>query len=280
MSKINFWSFYKTVWWWEWDKCYYPTRLDTYWQGCSHDCSYCYAKSLLDFRKMRKPHNPKFIDLKKAYKIIAKIPQNQITRLGWMTDCFQPVEKTHEITYNVLKVFNYYKKEYLIVTKSDLVASDKYLDVLDKNLAHIQISITSTEDDIAKKYEKAPLISQRIKAIEKLQKLGYDVQVRLSPFIPEYINYEKLNNIKCDKILIEFLRVNHRIKKRFNIDYSNYTLKEWWYKHLPLTKKKKYLRYIQDFKEETICEDVKKHYNHRQNNYNANENDCCNLKQF
>ena len=45
----EFKSFYKTVGGNEGNKCHYPTRLDTYGCGCSHDCAYCYAKSLLDF---------------------------------------------------------------------------------------------------------------------------------------------------------------------------------------------------------------------------------------
>lgn len=49
MSK-EFKSFFKTVGGNEGNKCHYPTRLDTYGCGCSHDCKYCYAKSLLDFR--------------------------------------------------------------------------------------------------------------------------------------------------------------------------------------------------------------------------------------
>ena len=48
MSK-EFKSFFKTVGGNEGNKCHYPTRLDTYGCGCSHDCKYCYAKSLLDF---------------------------------------------------------------------------------------------------------------------------------------------------------------------------------------------------------------------------------------
>ena len=47
----EFKSFYKTVGGGEGSKCHYPTRLDTYGCGCQHDCKYCYAKSLLDFRK-------------------------------------------------------------------------------------------------------------------------------------------------------------------------------------------------------------------------------------
>ena len=215
----KFWALYNTVGWGEWEKCLYPTRLDTYWQWCSHNCSYCYARSLLAFRWLRHPNNPKFIDLKTAYKIIAEeIPKWQVTRLWGMTDCFQPVEAVHRITYNVLKAFNHYKKPYLIVTKSDLIARDDYIEVLDPKLAHIQITITSTDDELAASYENATPPSKRIEAIEKLASLWYDVQIRLSPYIPQYVEINKINAIKCDKIIVEFLRVNAFIKQRFKID--------------------------------------------------------------
>ena len=93
---------------------------------------------------------------------------------------------------------------YLIVTKSNLIADDEYVKILDKNLAHIQITITTTNDKFSLEYEKAAVPSKRIEAIEKLQRLGFDVQVRLSPFIEEFIDFNILNNIKCDKILVEF----------------------------------------------------------------------------
>lgn len=277
MEQKFFQSFYKTVWWWEWDKCHYPTRLDTYWQGCWHNCDYCYARALLDFRWLRHPLEPLSIDIEKAKKVIKKIPDWQITRLWWMTDCFQPIEATRWITYEVLKEMNKYKKPYLIVTKSNLVADDKYLEVLDKDLAHIQITITSTDDEIALKYEHATKVSDRIKAIEKLWELWYDVQIRLSPYIIPYVDIDKINDIKCDKIVVEFLRVNHWIKKWFDIDYSNYTLKEWWYWHLPLVRKIHYLSKIKK-PQITVCEDVKAHYDYWKNNFNCNPEDCCNLR--
>ena len=273
----KFWALYNTVGWGEWEKCLYPTRLDTYWQWCSHNCSYCYARSLLAFRWLRHPNNPKFIDLKTAYKIIAEeIPKWQVTRLWGMTDCFQPVEAVHRITYNVLKAFNHYKKPYLIVTKSDLIARDDYIEVLDPKLAHIQITITSTDDELAASYENATPPSKRIEAIEKLASLWYDIQIRLSPYIPQYVEINKINAIKCDKIIVEFLRVNAFIKQRFKIDYSDYTLKEWGYNHLPLEKK---INLISKIKKPqiSVCEDVEAHYQYRKEHFNHNPEDCCNL---
>ena len=278
MSK-EFKSFFKTVGGNEGNKCHYPTRLDTYGCGCSHDCKYCYAKSLLDFRGLWNPQNPSIADIEKIKRKIAKLPKDiPAIRLGGMTDCFQPIEKNHRITYETIKALNENQIPYLIVTKSAMVADDEYIEILNKDLAHIQITITTTDDALSNTYEKAIPPSQRIKAIEKLQNLGFDVSVRLSPYIPEYIDLNILNNIKCDKILIEFLRVNTWIKRWFNIDYSEYTVKQSGYQHLPLEKKKEYISNIVNFKEMTVCEDESEAYEYWKNNFNYNSNDCCNLR--
>ena len=268
--------FYKTVGGNEGGKCHYPTRLDTYGCGCSHDCSYCYAKSLLDFRKQWNPQDPAVADINKIRKLIKRLPSGTIVRLGGLTDCFQPIETQHRVTRETIKALNEAGIEYLIVTKSALVA--EYADVMDKDLAHIQVTVTTTDDALSKTYEKASVPSERIAAIEKLQELGFDVALRLSPFIPEYIDFEKLNAVKCDKILIEFLRINTWIERWFHLDFSDYTLKHGGYKQLPLEKKIAYIGKITGFKEKTVCEDVDEHYLYWQDHFNHNPNDCCNLR--
>lgn len=284
MPKLNkpkeFLSFYKRVTGNEGDKCHYPTRLDLYGCGCSHDCSYCYAKSLLSFRNLWNPLNPSMADADKVSRAIARHGRNDggVIRLGGMTDCFQPVEVFRKATYKALKELSVYKVPYLIVTKSDLVATDEYLGVLDKSLAHIQISITTTDDSLSATYEKAVVPSRRIAAVEKLQRLGYDVTLRLSPFIPQYIDYNILNSVECDKILVEFLRVNTWIRKWFKIDYSEYTLRQSGYLHLPLETKLSYLKNITGFKEVSVCDDVTEHYEYFRDHFNHNPKDCCNLR--
>lgn len=223
--------------------------------------------------------NPRVADIRKIEKQIQKIEPGTVVRLGGMTDCFQVFENAYKVTYETIKLLNKRRIHYLIVTKSDLVANDRYLEILDKELAHIQISITSTDDKVAFEYEKAPSTSRRIAAIEKLHKLGYDVTLRLSPFIFELIDFNTLNSIKCDKILVEFLRVNTFIKGWFKqIDFSKYTLKHSNYLHLPLDEKIKQLQEIKGFKELTVCEDVDEHYEYWKNNINPNKEDCCNLR--
>lgn len=152
----EFKSFLKTVGGNEGDRCNYPTRLDLYGCGCSHDCDYCYAKSLLDFRKMWNPSHPTTANWMKVQRAIRnKIKPGDVVRLGGMTDCFQPLERKRRCTYKAIEELNRIGAHYLIVTKSDLVADEEYLKILDKTLAHIQISVTFTDDAECAKHEKA-----------------------------------------------------------------------------------------------------------------------------
>jgi DNA repair photolyase len=278
-SVKEFKSIYKEVKGNEGNKCKYNIRLDTYGCGCQHDCKYCYAKSLLSFRNLWNAENPSIGDIKHLKKTIDKIPKGSIIRLGGMTDCFQPLELDYRITYKIIKYLNKRRIGYLIVTKSHLVANDEYLKIYDKDLAHFQITTTCLDDDLYKKldYEKASLPSKRIEAIKKLQDNGYDVAIRLSPLIEEYMDFDKLNSLGIEKALIEFLRVNHWIEKWFNIDFSKHTKKQSGYKHLELDEK---IRIINKIKipNKSVCEDVDEHYEYWKNNYNNNPDDCCNLR--
>lgn len=275
----EFKSFYKEVKGNEGNKCHYPTRLDTYGCGCSHDCKYCYAKSLLSFRKLWNPEKPKVANLHKIVKVLNRVPKGSVLRLGGMTDCFQPIEKEYEVTYNTIKCLNKLGIHYLIVTKSNLVAEDKYINILDKKLAHIQITVTTTDDERSKTYEKAVVPSKRIEAIEKLYKNGFDIAIRLSPYIRDYIDIDKIAQIQCNKAIVEFLRINTWIKQWFDINVFEYTVKSGGYIHLPLERK---IELLKELKEKTgktisVCEDEDKAYEYWKNNFNPKKDDCCNL---
>lgn len=270
-------SFLKTVGGNEGGKCNYPTRLDTYGRGCAHNCKYCYARSLLEFRGLWNPMKPAVADIEKIRKRVGKIKPGTILRLGGMTDCFQPVEKIHRVTLETIKALNERGIGYLIVTKSAMVADDEYMAIYDKRLAHIQMTITATDDNRARQYENASKTSDRIRAAEKLQEAGFDIALCLSPFIPEYVDVDVLSTIKVDKLLVEFLRCNASIRKIFPIDYSEYTVKQSGYWHLPLAAKIRYVSRIYGFREISVCDDESEAYEWWRTNFNPNPGDCCNL---
>lgn len=266
----EFKSFYKQVGGNEGSKCRYNTRLDTYGCGCQHDCSYCYAKSLLSFRNLWDAQEPAIANIEKVEKRIARIPPGTIVRLGGMTDCFQPLEEQEHVTAETIMLLNKYGIGYLIVTKSDLIC--EYMHILDKNLAHVQVSTTWIPA------EKAVSTERRIKAVETLHAAGFDTAVRLSPYVPQFVDYDRLNSIKCNKIIVEFLRVNHWIRSWLPLDYSEYTVKHAGYSHLPLAKKIEYLSKITGFDEISVCEDENEAYAYFRECVNHNPNDCCNLR--
>lgn|GEM_PF-1858513 len=84
---------------------------------------------------------------------------------------------------------------------------------------------------------------------------------------------------KCGKVIVEFLRVNHWVRRWLPMmDFSEYTVKQSGYSHLPLESKIKYLSMVTGFRELTVCDDVTEHYEYWKNNINSNPNDCCNLR--
>lgn len=266
----------------EGDVCKYSIRLDTYGRGCSHDCDYCYAKSLLSFRGLWNPKSPAVYSISEISKQIRKLPKDKTVRLGGMTDCFQQVEKLHRNTYKTIKLLNRRRIPYLIVTKSPIIAEDEYLKLMDRDLAHIQFSLTFTDDDQYKRagIEKAPLPSERIKAIEKLEAEGFDTCIRLSPYIPEFINLDVLNGIKCDKVLVEFLRVNHWIRKWLDgkCDLSKYTNTFHGYDHLPFKVKRELVEKMGNVHTITVCDFEPAYLDYWKKEFNPNPDDCCNLR--
>lgn len=273
----EFKSFLRTVGANEGAKCHYPTRLDSYGCGCGHNCVYCYAKSQLVRRKKWNPTSPAVADVDKVALEISKIPEGSVIRLGGLTDCFQPCEESQRVTLRIIELLNKRNIHYLIVTKSALVADDIYISAMRRELAHIQVSVTFTDPDVCAHYENASAPKERIAAIEKLQKLGFDVAVRLSPLIPGMYDPEIINGIKCDKLLVEFLRSDPFIEKWFPIDWLLWSVRESGYKHMSLDVKLSLLAPFTSFKQISVCDDCTEHYNYWKDHFNPNPSDCCNL---
>ena len=258
--------------------CRYNARLDTYGRGCAHNCNYCYARHLLDFRGNWHPYEPAVASLETLREAVAELEPGSVIKLGGMTDCFQPAEGEHKRTLETIKMLNDRGVHYLIVTKSATCVFPEYLEAYNKDLAHFQISVTNTDDYRGARYETASPQSERIRAIETLSRRGFDTTLRLSPYIPEYVDARRICNVDCEKILIEFLKVNPYVMRCFDIDYYEYTEKYGGHYNLPLERKIELANRFLDFPEHNVGEFVYQHYLWFRDNYNTNKYDCCNLR--
>jgi DNA repair photolyase len=101
------------------------------------------------------------------------------------TDPYQPLEKEHQITRTLLRVFTQYKDLDLLViqTRSPLAERDL---ALMANIPYLWLSITIETDDQASltALKGGPPIAKRLALAKKAVALGINVQITVSPCMP------------------------------------------------------------------------------------------------
>ena len=163
-------------------------------QGCEHGCIYCYARNTheyygfsagLDFER-------KIIVKRNAAELLEqyfnkKNYQPVCILLSGNTDCYQPLERRLKITRSLLQIFLRYKNPVSIITKNNVILRD--LDILGElgkmNLVHVNVSITSLNEQLRQKLEpRTVTASGRLGVIQKLTEQGIPVRVMAAPIIP------------------------------------------------------------------------------------------------
>lgn len=195
-------------------QCLYAFEVDTYGRGCTHDCVYCYAKAELTVHGYWNKPFPMPVDISEIWKTFYTVFETDKSskwrsvmekripiRIGSMSDSFMFMDQKYGVTKELLRILDYYKYPYLVFTRSDLVAHDEYIKLLNPELCSVQMSISSTDDKMNKLIEKgAPSAKRRLKALQKLTQNGFWTTVRLNPFFPIYAdgyfsnpNFDKKN---------------------------------------------------------------------------------------
>lgn len=163
-------------------------------RGCEHGCIYCYARPTheylgfsagLDFETkiLVKTDAPQLLE--EAFH--SKYFEPQVIALSGNTDCYQPAERSFQITRELLKVFLKYRNPVGIITKNALVLRD--LDLLQElakwNLVAVTISITSVNPALISRMEpRTSTPERRLHAIRILADSGIPVGVNAAPIIP------------------------------------------------------------------------------------------------
>jgi DNA repair photolyase len=106
--------------------------------------------------------------------------------LGSMNDPYMPLEKKINLTGQALKFIAVFHFPVHAITKSDLVLRD--LDTLieiNRVYAAVSFTITTADDELGKKVEPgAPLVSDRLKAMQVLAEHGIHTGITMMPILP------------------------------------------------------------------------------------------------
>jgi DNA repair photolyase len=177
----------------------YDRSINPY-RGCEHGCAYCFARPSHAYLGLSPGLD---FETRLAYKAdAASTPAPELAKPGYVcrpvalginTDAWQPVERRLRITRGILEVLAETRHPVTIVTKSALILRD--LDLLAgmarDGLAHVAVSITTLDADLARRMEpRAPSPQRRLSVIRELAAAGIPTAVMVAPLIPALTDHE------------------------------------------------------------------------------------------
>ena len=163
-------------------------------RGCTHACAYCYARPTHEYLGLGAGTD---FDTKITAKLHApELLRAAFDRPSWrgelivfsgVTDCYQPLEASLQLTRRCLQVCSEYRNPVAIITKAPLVERD--IDVLQELALNarvqVMVSIPFWRQEHARAIE--PYVAtprRRIEIIERLANAGVPVGVNVAPVIP------------------------------------------------------------------------------------------------
>lgn len=192
--------------------CDLPISYDTY-TGCSHDCKYCFARKEYELDDIKPSNSLKALQnfiAGKRNQDMAWCDWNIPLHIGGMSDPFQPCEKKHRATMEMLKIMEAAQYPFVISTKGRLVADDEYIDILSRCNCVVQISAACDKYDRIE--QGAPTFQERLEMISKLSTQVQRVIVRCQPYMHEvfkdvYSNLEKFKAAGAYGVIVEGLKM-------------------------------------------------------------------------
>jgi len=165
--------------------CDIPVRFDTY-EGCSHNCSYCFVKRKYDIKDIKVGETAKtlqsFIEGKRNSST-KWCDFNIPLHWGGMSDPFQPVERQKKISLECLKVFEKTQYPFVVSTKNKLISEGEYLELVKRCNCVVQFSAACEEYD---QFEAgASSFRERVEAASIISK-HKRVVIRVQPYFPKF----------------------------------------------------------------------------------------------
>ncbi len=210
-------------------------------RGCEHGCVYCYARPShaylglspgLDFESKLffKPDAAKLL----RQELAKPGYQCDTIVLGSNTDPYQPIEREHRITRQILEVLWETRHPTAIITKSAMIERD--LDILvpmaHAGLLRAAVSITTLNRTLARTLEpRAAAPQRRMETVSSLAAAGIPMTVMVAPIIPALNDAELETIIK--QAALSGAKAVHYALLRLPLELTD-LFESWLQQHVPL----------------------------------------------
>lgn len=182
----------------------FSSSLNPY-RGCEHGCIYCFARPShaywdlspgLDFetRLIARTNLPGLL----AEELASPGYVCEPIALGANTDPYQPIERQHQLSRQLLEVLLRHQHPLTITTRSTLILRDLDLltELADLRLVRVFISFTTLSNDLKRVMEpRAASPDARLRVIRTLREAGVPVGIITAPMIP------MINDMELEKLL-------------------------------------------------------------------------------
>jgi DNA repair photolyase len=169
-------------------------------RGCSHGCSYCYARPTHEYLGLSAglDFESKVLVKERAPELLRRELSSprwepKVLSMSGVTDPYQPVEGRLGVTRRCLGVLAEFRNPVAIVTKNHLVTRDADLlsELARHDAAAVAVSLTTLDDGLRRVMEpRTSRPVRRLAAVEKLAAAGIPVGVMTAPVIPGLNDHE------------------------------------------------------------------------------------------
>lgn len=211
--------------------CPLPLTLESYWT-CEADCLHCMGRRLNKIwgnaQKMANPDNVRRI-LTNALKKENSTPLSKALFIkkaffvGRKADPYQPIEKEHHITRQLLSILNDLEWPYVVCSRyQENMVDDTELFLHNKALSNILVEVTCGGEADRELFEmnRTTPVLDRLRIAKEWRKMGINVGIRGEPYIPGHHTLSQFRETL--KLIKSFDIYSYNI---YNLHINEYTLK-------------------------------------------------------
>lgn len=202
--------------------------------GCQFACMYCYAAQIARWKHPNEEWGS-FLDVKTNAPELLKIELEKLEKkfksknfgtifFSSITDPYIGMEAKYQLTRKCLEVLAdfEYEGKISVQTKATLITKDIDIFKKIKNIS-VGFTVTTLDDKVSRFLEvEAPSVSDRIKAIKKLNKNGIYTYAFIGPIFPYFIQNKREINELLDElqkagvkeVWFEHIHLNSAVKAR------------------------------------------------------------------